>query len=138
MSAEPGGGLLTLGEATLGCGVEAPQRARGILVRWLDGRFDAQLSEDACLLVSELVTNSVRHAGQPPGAPVRISAAAGDGLLRVDVEDEGHGEVCRRPADPDEGGFGLNLVDLLAARWGISHEHSTRVWFELTTSIAPA
>ena len=138
MATEPERGLLELGEATVQCGPEAALVARRFLASWLDGRYDARLREDACLLVSELVTNSVRHAGQPLGAPVRITATARAALLRVAVEDKGDGRVLRRPPDPEEGGFGLNLVDRLAARWGSTHERSTEVWFELTTTAAPA
>jgi anti-sigma regulatory factor (Ser/Thr protein kinase) len=83
------------------------------------------------LLVSELVTNSVRHAGRPAGAPLRIRAAAVDGVVRVEVHDRGHGWVRRRSADGRPGGFGLSLVERLAARWGVNHEDGTCVWFEL-------
>ncbi len=138
MSAKLDRGLLELGEATVRCGPEAARCARRFLASWLDGRYDARLRDDACLLVSELVSNSVRHAGQPPGAPVRITATARAALLRVAVEDKGHGHVLLRPPDPDEGGFGLTLVDRLAARWGSTHEQSTEVWFELGTTAAPA
>jgi hypothetical protein len=58
--------LAQIAEATVPCGPEAPFLARRTVSCWLDGRTHAQLHEDACLLVSELVTNSVRHAGQPP------------------------------------------------------------------------
>jgi anti-sigma regulatory factor (Ser/Thr protein kinase) len=138
MSTEPEGGRLELGEATVRCGPEAALYARRFLESWLDGRYDARLRDDACLLVSELVSNSVRHAGQPPGAPVRITATARAALLRVAVEDKGDGRVLRRPPDPDEGGFGLTLVDRLAARWDSTHEQSTEVWFELTATAGPA
>ena len=112
-------------------GPEAASTARAVVSRWLDGRAHAELHDDACLLVSELVSNSVRHADQPAGAPVGIRVFAVDGVVRVEVEDRGQGPVRRRAADPREGGFGLLLVELLAARWGVSHEHGTRVWFEL-------
>jgi anti-sigma regulatory factor (Ser/Thr protein kinase) len=124
--------LAQLGEATIPSGPEAPLLARTLVSQWLDGRAHAELSDDARLLVSELVTNSIIHADQPAGAPVHITAAAVNGVVRVEVEDDGHGPVRRRAADPLEGGFGLQLVDLLAVRWGVNHEHGTRVWFELT------
>jgi two-component sensor histidine kinase len=127
-----------LGEAIVASGHLAPLVARGHVSRWLDGRADADVRANACLLVSELVTNSVRHADQPPGAPVRITAAASDGHVRVDVQDQGHGPVRRRVPDSDEGGFGLNLVDMIAARWGVDDERGTRVWFELATAHSPA
>jgi anti-sigma regulatory factor (Ser/Thr protein kinase) len=122
-------GPVEVGEATVPCGPDAPFLARLVVSRWLDDRAD--LRDDACLLVSELVTNSVQHAGQPAGAPVQIRAAATDGVLRVEVHDRGHGPVRRRAPGPRQGGFGLHLVEQLAARWGTNQEHGTRVWFEL-------
>ena len=133
--AQPG---IELGEATVASGLHAPLVARGHVSRWLDGRADADVRANACLLVSELVTNSVRHADQPPGTPLRITAAALDGLVRVDVQDQGRGLVRRRAPDTREGGFGLNLVDMIAARWGVDDERGTRVWFELSTHGLPA
>jgi anti-sigma regulatory factor (Ser/Thr protein kinase) len=131
MASHHEGGPVQIGEATVPCGLEAASTARAVVSDWLDGRAQAEIHDDACLLVSELVTNSVRHADQPPGAPVRLSTFAMDGVLRVEVEDGGHGVVRRRAPDPGAGGFGLELVERLAARWGVNHEHGTRVWFEL-------
>jgi serine/threonine-protein kinase RsbW len=131
MPADQSADLGQVGEATVPCGPEAPFLARRTVSCWLEGRGQAQLQEDAVLLVSELVTNSVQHAGQPPGAPVQIRAAAVDGVVRVEVHDRGHGPVRRRAPGPRPGGFGLSLVNELAARWGVSHDQGTRVWFEL-------
>ena len=133
MSPDQGEGLVQVGEATVACEPGAPLAARTAVSRWLDGRAHSQMRDDACLLVSELVTNSIRHADQPPGVPVRIRTFALDGVVRVEVEDRGHGAVSRR-ANGGNGGFGLHLVELLAARWGVSREHGTRVWFELTAT----
>ena len=138
MSVDDARPSIELGEATVASGMYAPLVARGHVARWLDGRADAGVRADACLLVSELVTNSVRHADQPPGAPLRIAAAAFDGLVRVEVQDQGHGPVRRRAPDSREAGFGLNLVEMLAARWGVDDERGTRVWFELDTHGLPA
>jgi anti-sigma regulatory factor (Ser/Thr protein kinase) len=128
MPSEQAAALVQLGEATVPCGPEAPLRARMTVSLWLEGRDQPQLHEDVVLLVSELVTNSVRHAGQPAGAPVLIRAAAVDGVVRVEVHDSGHGPVRRR-APGRHGGFGLHLVNELAARWGVSYDQGTRVWF---------
>ena len=133
MSVDAPPGVDQLGEATVACRLDAPSLARALVSRWLDGRADAELRADACLLVSELVSNSILHADHPAGAPLRITAAALDGLVRIEVLDQGHGPVSRRSPDPREGGFGLNLVEAIAARWGVKHERGTRVWFELAT-----
>lgn len=119
-------------EATIPSGAEAPSAARTIISRWLEGRAHAELHEHARLLVSELVTNSVMHAEQPGGALLHIRAAAVNGVIRVEVQDHGHGQVQQRAPDPRRGGFGLYLLEQLAARWGVNNEHGTRVWFELS------
>jgi anti-sigma regulatory factor (Ser/Thr protein kinase) len=124
-------GLVQVGEATVACGPEAARAARAVVSKWLDGQGHGQLHDDACLLVSELVTNSVLHADLPAGAPLRISTFAVNGLVRVEVEYRGQGAIRIRAADPGDGGFGLRLLELLAARWGVEYEHGTRVWFEL-------
>jgi anti-sigma regulatory factor (Ser/Thr protein kinase) len=82
------------------------------------------------LLVSELVTNAVRHGDQDH--PVEIHAAW-NAEVRVEVIDHGHGfSPAPRPGGLDEpGGFGLFLVGRLADRWGVETDHATRVWFVL-------
>jgi len=126
-------GLVQVGEATLPSGPTAPSLARTAVSTWIQGRGDAQFCQDARVLVSELVTNSVRHAGQPAGAPVHVSAATVDGAVRVEVKDQGHGPVLPRAPERRTGGFGLYLVEQIAARWGIDYEDGTRVWFEIAT-----
>jgi anti-sigma regulatory factor (Ser/Thr protein kinase) len=123
--------LVEVDEATVPCGPQAPSLARVLVARWLDGHGHAELREDACLLVSELVTNSVTHAGQPAGAPLQIRTSAVKGVVRIEVEDAGHGAVRPRAPEPGRGGLGLHLVDTLAARWGVESERGTHVWFEL-------
>jgi anti-sigma regulatory factor (Ser/Thr protein kinase) len=119
-------------QVTLSCGSDAPSLARTALLGWLDGHANGKLCDDACLLVSELITNSVLHGSQPAGAPVQMRAAVLGGVVRVEVQDAGYGEVRRRVGDPRHGGgFGLQLLQLLADRWGVSHERGTLVWFEL-------
>jgi anti-sigma regulatory factor (Ser/Thr protein kinase) len=131
MPADQGGDLVEVGRATLPCRPDAPFRARALVARWLDDGGQPELRDDACLLVTELVTNCVRHAGQPADAPVQVSASATDGCVRVQVADLGHGSVRPRVPGPEKGGYGLFLVDLVAARWGVDHERGTQVWFEL-------
>jgi anti-sigma regulatory factor (Ser/Thr protein kinase) len=134
MASDKDGDLARIGEATVPCGPDAASAARTVVSRWLDGRGDIDFRDDARLLVSELVTNCVRHAGQPAGAPLRVRAFAMNGVVRVEVEDRGRGAVRRRAPHHRTSGFGLEIVELLAARWGVNHEHGTRVWFDLGTS----
>lgn len=85
------------------------------------------------LLVSELVSNAVRHSGAPAGAPLRVTVRFGTGALRVEVEDPGTGfdPARRSPGDDPESGWGLALVEILSDRWGVDPRPRTRVWFEL-------
>lgn len=83
----------------------------------------------AALMVSELVTNSIRHAQSWFRVTVDRS---GDGV-RVEVSDQGNGEPTLRDPSPSEPtGRGLRLVDAMSARWGVDRVGSeTTVWFEL-------
>jgi anti-sigma regulatory factor (Ser/Thr protein kinase) len=98
----------------------------------LHGAVDEGVLEDLRLLVSELVTNSVRHAA--PGT-ISLSVEVGAGRIRVEVADEGRGFDIhdRLPARHTVGGWGLLLVDQLADRWGVTSEERTRVWLEIDT-----
>ncbi len=93
--------------------------------RGLNGAVDV-----AVLLVSELVTNSLRHASGPIG--VRMALLGSDGLL-VEVSDPLPDPPRERAAAPDdEGGRGLQLVACSARRWGTRRGKSGKtVWFEL-------
>jgi hypothetical protein len=73
-------------------------------------------------------------AGVSPDDQLRLGIELGDGWVRVAVEDPGHGGMiaARDPDLPNGGGFGLNIVRALAARWGALREGSTCVWAELT------
>ncbi|MFI9719042.1 ATP-binding protein [Streptomyces sp. NPDC052396] len=88
------------------------------------------LTDVTVLLVSELVTNSLRYASAPIG--VRMSAPR-DGALLVEVSDPAPEPPRERSAHPeDEGGRGLQLVALASRRWGIRpSENGKTVWFEL-------
>jgi anti-sigma regulatory factor (Ser/Thr protein kinase) len=101
------------------------------------GRFDRHLSDrrlgDLRLLVSELVTNAIRHAGLRAQDVIRVHLSIAGAHLRVEVWDPGAGFEPGTP-DPDltdPGGWGLYLVDQLAARWGVESGEQTLVWFEL-------
>ena len=92
---------------------------------------------DAELLVSELVTNSVQHAGLTADDFLRVGAAVGDGVLRLEVDNPGSiGSIAARERDVEGGGFGLVLVEALAHAWGVSRDDHTCVWAELVWSPA--
>jgi anti-sigma regulatory factor (Ser/Thr protein kinase) len=113
----------------------APGGARAGLSAWLaDEHADATLIEVSLLLVSELVTNSVRHATTAVGAQVHLTASFQATTLRIELSDGGvDGKVSRRPPSlEDGGGFGLDLVAALSSAWGVDRgPQGTTVWLEL-------
>lgn len=109
---------------------DAPSQARASL-EVFDRILAPDLLEDLQLVVSELVTNSVKFG---PRSPITVTLSVeSDGVIRGEVIDQGDGERARVEMLPEptlDGGWGLHLVDHLADRWGV-HEGSTHVWFEL-------
>ncbi|SEH01467.1 Anti-sigma regulatory factor (Ser/Thr protein kinase) [Nonomuraea solani] len=88
------------------------------------------------LLVSELVTNAIRHAR----GLVRLRVSAVDGLVRCEVEDATSRLPRLRAArDDDEGSRGLALVAGLSSDWGSARTRTGKVvWFELPAPVAVA
>jgi serine/threonine-protein kinase RsbW len=98
-----------------------------------DGR-----ERDVRLLVSELVTNAVRHANLDESDVIVLVIESEDEVLRVEVHDPGGGFVPTAPSpDPARpSGWGLYLVAELADRWGVDSDDRTLVWFELDGAAA--
>jgi anti-sigma regulatory factor (Ser/Thr protein kinase) len=99
----------------------------------LDGHLGAVFG-DVVLLVSELVTNGVRHAGLDASQPLQLSLRTEGDTVRLAVRDPGPGfRPPKAPTDPAHvGGWGLVLVDQLADRWGVEHDGEANVvWCEL-------
>ena len=94
--------------------------------------------EDARLLVSELVTNAIRHAGLGDHDVIRLVVLTGDRALRIEVCDPGRGfEMAEPEPDPARpSGWGLYLVRELSDRWGVERNDETLVWFELDKDAA--
>jgi len=86
----------------------------------IDGLAD-QLAEDVVerfrLVVSELVTNSVRHAPRP-SRPINVRAHISESVIRIEVIDGGISVPMQPPLLEWESGWGLFLVDQLTDRWG--------------------
>ena len=115
----------------LKAGLEAAREGRHSLDRLEGSLPDDQLSE-LRLLVTELLTNSVRHGVQSGWITldVEIDATA----IRAVVTDRGPGFTAPETPQPHPdgpGGWGLCLVDRLADRWGVDSAGPTAVWFEL-------
>src|SRR3954454_18205190 len=105
----------------LPCDVRAPGAARIVVAHCLRGRVAPGVLDNAQLLVSELVTNSVRHGGTCAADDVVVRVRFTRTLVRLEIEDAGRGGVVvPRPPDLDSGGgFGLRLVQALSQRWGL-------------------
>ena len=105
----------------------ARQSTRDALAAW---RL-ACLDETAVLLVSELVTNAVRHARGSDAITLELEAKGT--WLRIEVTDgDPRRPQPRTPAGLDGSGFGFVLVDALAAKWGVRETATGKaVWAEL-------
>jgi anti-sigma regulatory factor (Ser/Thr protein kinase) len=111
-------------------GPEAVGAARRAVTDAADGRVDDDCLDTLRLLVSEVVTNSIRHAGTREG--LELSLCVNDDVV-VAVTDRGSGFAPRpRTGPPEEvGGWGLFLVEELSSCWGVSRNGFTRVWFAI-------
>ncbi|MFC8432957.1 SpoIIE family protein phosphatase [Streptomyces sp. NPDC057253] len=105
-------------------------RARAVVREQLHDWGLAKLADGAELMVSELVTNAVRHSHRHP---VELRLVRGDTLL-CEVDDDDHDLPNLLSAGPaDEQGRGLRVVSTLAREWGASRTKAGKtVWFELT------
>jgi anti-sigma regulatory factor (Ser/Thr protein kinase) len=132
----PSPALGKLAEIALPAGSGAPGAARMVTKHCLRGLVAHAILDDAELLVSELVANSVVHGELDTEDTVLVSIYLAADTLRLEIDNPGTVGVVApapRPADePRRGGFGLELVDILATRWGVSRSDSTNVWFELS------
>jgi anti-sigma regulatory factor (Ser/Thr protein kinase) len=120
-------------ELLLARDVRAPALARAAVARrCADLELDGSLAQTLVLLVSEVVSNAVRHSSGDPHAPVELVADFTDEQIHVTVADGGRG-FAPRPRDPGStrDGYGLYLLEKAASSWGVDARGGTRVWFEL-------
>jgi anti-sigma regulatory factor (Ser/Thr protein kinase) len=124
-----------LADIRLAIDERAPALARTVLAGTLSGRVPPLVLEQAQLLTSELVTNSVLHCGASGDDALVFRVKLSSTSVRLEVEDPGQGAPIA-PRAPDAGrchGFGLNIVDTLSASWGVERlSAGTRVWAQLT------
>ena len=111
--------------------------ARTEVTRRLAERLTTGALDDVRLLLTELITNSLRHAGMTPGDEIGVKAELSDGTVRIEVSDPGRdGPVEVRPPGAHGGGYGLFLVDRLTSQWGVDRRDGTTVWAELSAGPA--
>jgi anti-sigma regulatory factor (Ser/Thr protein kinase) len=125
--------------------LRSPSRARRALDSFAS-RFDPDTRFKLTLLISELVTNSVKHAQLATEDQIGLRVTAEESRVRVEVLDPGQGlpapermslgggwQYQQAAPDPEwPGGWGLSIVESLADRWGVVHNDLTTVWFEVT------
>jgi anti-sigma regulatory factor (Ser/Thr protein kinase) len=115
-------------DRTVPNGPLAPAQARSI-VNDLPEEVPEQLREHVALAISELVTDSYKHAGNPHGAPIHVSIEVGENRLRLEVLD--HSMLDPTPetrAEADDIHWELLIVDQLANQRGRISEGG--VWAE--------
>ncbi len=132
-------GTTLLGSLTIP-GQPACLRAARAFVADTLGR-DSPGTEVAVLLASELISNAMQHSdSRHDGGTITTHLIAVPEGIRAEIIDAGGQTVPSlrpvQPGQPDlaESGRGLQLVDVLAARWGYSRDEAATVtWFELCT-----
>jgi anti-sigma regulatory factor (Ser/Thr protein kinase) len=120
-------------EATVPAEPHAPASARAAVTRWLTDHVDDTVLHDARLLLSELITNCLRHADPEADTPIRFRAHLTETRLRLEVWDTRTSRSLRARAIvfDDDAGVALQLVQTLALRWGVKRIGGTRIWLEL-------
>lgn len=110
----------------LGSGPDAAAQARRAIAK-LRQDLDPPLMETMRLLVTELITNTVRHTDCDT---LVLKVAIGKSAVLTEVCDDGPSFEAR-PSDSNDDGWGLFLVERLAEDWGVKTNGTKRVWFRL-------
>jgi anti-sigma regulatory factor (Ser/Thr protein kinase) len=129
-----GGDATELAEIHLRIDERAPAVARAVVAGTLRDQVPALVLEQAQLLTSEIVSNSVLHCGAARDDTLVFRVELSSVVVRVEVEDPGQGAtIAPLPPDVERGGsFGLNLIKALSESWGITRSSTgTRVWAQL-------
>lgn len=110
----------------------APEAARRSLDP-LVGSIGDDALDRLQLLVTELVTNSLKHGALADGDQITLDVYVDEDAVYAEVHDNGVGFTPRQPdLDPlRTSGWGLWLLDRLTTRWGIENTAGTTAWFEM-------
>ena len=112
--------------------LDAPAAARRAVDRF-GGQLEEEVIERSALVVTEVVTNSVTHAGLTAAQPIDLNIQVSPACLRIEVTDEGTAgfdPVVTLPDAGQDSGRGFWMVAQLTDRWGVDFTDSTRVWCE--------
>ena len=121
-------------------GALAARCARRAVREELSDALPGRKLADVELIVSELATNSVRHAGCGESDELAMEADVGPDRVRVRLSDAGDGFDAQAPEIPRAGatgGYGLVLLERLSDRWGIQRDDGFSVWFEVERDRLP-
>jgi two-component sensor histidine kinase len=105
-----------------------PESARRVRRALEANGLPEDVEHTVMLLATEIVANAIRHAGLGPEQRIVFFARVQGDFARIEVADPGPGFD---PDDLDTEGFGLRLLDKLAARWGVETDRGCKVWFEV-------
>jgi len=118
-------------QADLPNGVGAAREARRHIAGLVD-TLGPDVLADLTLLVSELVTNSFRHAGLREGDPIGLRVELNERTVRIEVSERGGRGTPEIREPGEDGGWGLRIVERVADRWGTDIVPGGRVvWFEV-------
>lgn len=118
--------------------VPAEPLSLGIVRRAVQGLEEScgeEVTSRLAVICSELVTNAIRHSGVRPSDRIEVCLDVRPDGIHGAVVDTGRGfdpaTVPDKP--PEQGGFGLRIVEGMASRWGVNRNGSgrTEVWFDL-------
>jgi serine/threonine-protein kinase RsbW len=112
-------------------GLDAAATARYTVTDGLGAEVDQRTIEDVLLVISELVTNAVRHAGAGAGESIDVAVTNRGRAIRIEVAD-GEPDAPPRMRDDDApGGMGLVVVSGLCEDWGTEQQEGRKtVWAE--------
>jgi anti-sigma regulatory factor (Ser/Thr protein kinase) len=114
--------------------LRAPERARRAVDESVGELVPPELVSRAELLVTELITNAVRHGGLGPGDEIDVGVVLEGSSLRVEVADRGPGfdpPPEQAPHAEPAGGWGLMMMSRFSSRWGVSRGTPNVAWFEI-------
>lgn len=114
--------------------LDSVPRARDF-VEPLHDELDEDTFLNLRLLISETVTNAIRHVEARADGDVELVVTHRDGVVRVEVLDDGPGFEATPVEQTDlTSGWGLRLIERVAVRWGTGRQPRAHVWFELSAS----
>ena len=117
-------------EMTVALSSQAPGAIRESLERRYTATMAPSLLDDIKIMASELVTNAVVHSGCPKGDPLSVSSTVANGIVHVEVVDQGLGIALLEPRSLMPPSV-LGYLEILSDRWSSHQGNSFHVWFEI-------